>query len=131
MTAQQDTTTLYRPTGESELALIRASGYRAFPPRLAWQPIFYPVLFEDYARQIARDWNAREGRRGYVTRFAVQRTYLEHFAVHQVGSSQHQEYWIPATELPVFNQHIVGLIEVIAAYPSSPDDPGGAADMPT
>src|SRR5262249_42131156 len=128
---QQDTTTLYRPTGESELALIRASGYRAFPPRLAWQPIFYPVLFEDYARQIARDWNAREGRRGYVTRFAVQRTYLEHFAMHPVGSSQHHEFWIPATELPVFNQHIVGLIEVIAAYPSSPDDPGGAADMPT
>src|SRR5215470_13501839 len=120
MTAQQDMTTLFRPTGENELALIRASGYRAFPPRLDWQPIFYPVLFEDYARQIARDWNARDGKRGYVTRFAIQSAYLKHFEVHQVGSSLHQEYWIPAMELPAFNQHIVGLIEVLAEYTSSP-----------
>ena len=31
---------LYRPVGEQELALIRESGYTAFPPRLPEQPIF-------------------------------------------------------------------------------------------
>lgn len=30
---------------------------REFPPRLPDQPIFYPVLTEAYAVQIARDWN--------------------------------------------------------------------------
>jgi hypothetical protein len=50
-----ETTILYRPTGEHELALIAESDYSAFPPRLSWQPIFYPVLFEEYAAQIARD----------------------------------------------------------------------------
>jgi hypothetical protein len=35
--------------------LIRASGFRRFPPRLLEQPIFYPVLTEEYATQIARD----------------------------------------------------------------------------
>ncbi len=49
------TGTLYRPTGEKEFALIRASGWREFPLRLPEQPIFYPVLNEEYAAQIARD----------------------------------------------------------------------------
>ena len=40
--------TLYRPVGQRELNLIAASGYRAFPPRLPEQPIFYPVLNEEY-----------------------------------------------------------------------------------
>ena len=43
-----DTVTLYRPVGQKELDLIAAVGFAAFPPRLSWQPIFYPVLTEDY-----------------------------------------------------------------------------------
>jgi hypothetical protein len=67
-----ETTTLYRPVGQEELNLIRSSGYREFPPRLPRQPIFYPVLNEEYATQIARDWNTKSGsRRGFVTRFQV------------------------------------------------------------
>ena len=72
-------TTLYRPTGERELALIRDSGWRAFPPRLPEQPIFYPVLNEEYATQIARGWNTRDGGTGYVLRFQVESDYLEQF----------------------------------------------------
>lgn len=49
------TTALYRPVGTKELALIRESGHAAFPPRLPEQLIFYPVLSEGYATQIARD----------------------------------------------------------------------------
>jgi len=119
-TEQPQTTVLYRPTGDNELALIRQLNFRAFPQRLYWQPIFYPVLFEEYARQIARDWNARDGKRGYVTRFAVETAYLAQFEIHQVGSSLHQEYWIPAEELETFNRHIVGPIGVIAEYESAP-----------
>ena len=52
--------TLWRPVGPAELELIRASRMRAFPPRLPEQPIFYPVLSEDYAIKIARDWLSRE-----------------------------------------------------------------------
>ena len=33
-----------------------------------------------------------------------------------VGSSQHQEYWIPAEDLDNFNTHIVEEIEVIAEF---------------
>ena len=64
-----ETTILYRPVGPKELALIAASGYHQFPPRLPEQPIFYPVLNEEYARQIAREWNVSASGGGYVTRF--------------------------------------------------------------
>lgn len=112
------TITLYRPVGSEELALIHASGDKAFPPRLPEQPIFYPVLNEEYATQIARDWNARHNhdRRGYVTRFAVRADYLAHYEVHTVGGSVHQEYWIPAEDLAEFNRNIVGEIETIAEF---------------
>jgi hypothetical protein len=114
--SEPETVTLYRPVGERELALIHESGYRAFPPRLPEQPIFYPVLFEEYAAQIARDWNARGGKHGYVTRFAVRADFLARYEVHIVGSALHQEYWIPAEELPAFNASTVGQIEVIAEF---------------
>jgi hypothetical protein len=119
MNRTQETTTLYRPTGERELALILACGNTAFPPRLSWQPIFYPVLFEEYAIQIARDWNARDGKRGYVTRFAVRTAFLARYQIHQVGSVVHQEYWIPAEDLEEFNRNLIGPIEVIAEFTST------------
>jgi len=112
-----ETTTLYRPVGQQELDLIRSSGHREFPPRLPHQPIFYPVLNEEYATQIARDWNTKSGsRRGFVTRFQVRTEFLRRYEINTVGSSIHQEYWIPAEELPEFNRNIVGVIEVIAEY---------------
>lgn len=110
---------LYRPVGQAELDLIAASGFTAFPPRLGHQPIFYPVLTEEYAEQIARDWDTKDpasGFVGYVTRFYVGKSYLARFEVHQVGDRQHLEYWIPAEELDDFNRHIIGEIEVIREF---------------
>ncbi len=111
-----ETTTLYRPVGSKELALIAASGFREFPPRLPEQPIFYPVLNEEYARQIARDWNVAASGAGYVTRFTVRKEFLARYGEQQVGASVHRELWIPAEELAELNRNIVGLIEVIAEY---------------
>lgn len=113
-----ETVTLYRPVGQKELDLIRESGDREFPPRLPEQPIFYPVLNEEYATKIARDWNAKynDPKRGYVTRFSVRADYLQQYEIKVVGGAVHQEYWIPAEGLPEFNRNIVGLIEVIAEF---------------
>jgi hypothetical protein len=114
------TVTLFRPVGSKELDLIRRSGFREFPPRLPEQPIFYPVLNEEYAAQIARDWNVRHSRhgRGFVTRFRVRASFLRGYEVQTVGGSTHKEYWIPAEDLPKFNCNIVGLVEVIAEFPA-------------
>jgi hypothetical protein len=112
------TTILFRPVGQKELDLIQASGFTAFPPRLPEQPIFYPVLNEEYARQIARDWNAKHNseRIGYVTRFQVNSQYLKRYEIKTVGAFIHQEYWIPAEDLAEFNRNIIGKIEVIAEF---------------
>jgi hypothetical protein len=109
------TVTLFRPTGEKELAQIRDSGWKCFPPRLPDQPIFYPVLNEEYATQIARDWNTRDGT-GYVLRFEVDADFLAGYAVRTVGSRVHEEYWIPAEDLAEFNRHLAGPIEVVSTF---------------
>ncbi|MEW4567712.1 hypothetical protein AB1L88_07575 [Tautonia sp. JC769] len=111
-----DTTTLYRPVGPAELALIEAAGWRAFPPRLPEQPIFYPVLNEDYARQIAERWNVRDNGAGFVLRFEVDAGFLARYPARVVGGRLHEELWIPAEDLEEFNRHLVGPIEVIAAF---------------
>lgn len=108
--------TLFRPVGEAELALIRESGWKRFPPRLPEQPIFYPVLEEEYAIQIARDWNARDEGVGYVLRFAVQGEYISQYDVQTVGARVHREYWIPAEDLEEFNRKIVGEIALIHTF---------------
>jgi len=108
---------LYRPVGLQELALIYDSGMKVFPARLPQQPIFYPVLQLEYARQTASDWNAQHGElAGYVTQFKVEDQYIGRFEEHAVGGSQHQELWIPAEELEEFNRHIMGHIKVLEAY---------------
>jgi len=110
------TTTLFRPVGPEELKLIAAGGFREFPPRLPAQPIFYPVLNEEYARQIARDWNVKASGAGYVTRFEVATAFLDTYPEQTVGGSVHRELWIPAEDLAEMNRHIVGQIEVIAEF---------------
>ena len=110
------TITLFRPVGPAELELIAAAQWRRFPPRLPEQPIFYPVMNVEYARQIARDWNVRESGAGFVTRFEVDAEFVSRYEVQTVGAAAHKELWVPAEELPRFNDHIVGLIEIVEAY---------------
>ncbi|MFE0459127.1 hypothetical protein ACFW1A_07665 [Kitasatospora sp. NPDC058965] len=116
MTSQSPTTTLWRPTGPTELALVRELDWRGWPPRLPEQPIFYPVLNEDYAIRIARDWNVKHSGVGYVTRFEVDSAFLRRYPVQQVGGRTILELWVPAEELDEFNAHIVGPIEVVHEF---------------
>ncbi|RTE95133.1 ADP-ribosylation/crystallin J1 [Bradyrhizobium sp. LVM 105] len=117
MPSTEDTLILRRPVGPKELQLIEQSGMRAFPPRLPDQPIFYPVLTEDYAIKIARDWNVPASGAGFVTRFAIARNFIEKYDVQEAGGRSHLEYWIPAEDLDAFNAAIVGLIEVVRRFP--------------
>lgn len=111
-----DTVTLWRPVGPAELALIVESGMLSFPPRLPDQPIFYPVLSEDYAIRIARDWNVPQSGAGFVLRFEVCREFLDQYDVQEAGGRALQEYWIPAEQLEAFNAAIVGPIVVVKEF---------------
>jgi len=90
---------------------------KSFPPRLPEQPILYPVLTENYATQIARDWNARaEPFAGYVTQFAVADSYAVQFERRIVGGREHEELWVPREQLEEFNANILGPIVALSAY---------------
>lgn len=113
------TVELFRPVGQAELDLIRESGWSRFPPRLPIQPIFYPVLNERYAIEIASRWNTKDeasGFVGYVTRFRVANSVVQRYPVQLVGAAYHQELWVPAEDLDEFNEAIVGPIEVIGEF---------------
>lgn len=112
-------TRLYRPVGFKELSLIEESGMKAFPPRLDWQPIFYPVLNEEYACEIAEKWNtddASSGYAGFVTAFEILTSYFEQYEVKNVGSKYHNELWVPAERLEEFNGQIQGMIRITKAF---------------
>ena len=114
-----EVTMLFRPVGQKELDLISMSGSKSVPPRLEAQPIFYPVLNEEYATFIARKWNTTDAASdfiGYVLRFAVRTDYLAGFEVQKVGSATALEYWISADQLIQFNENIVGAIEVVSIH---------------
>ena len=112
-----ETVTLWRPTGPKELKLVEESGWKAWPPRLPEQPIFYPVTTEEYAAKIARDWNVPASGSGYVTRFDVRKDYLDQYEAQLAGGRDHEEYWIPAEDIDAFNAAIVGTIEVVRTFP--------------
>jgi hypothetical protein len=114
-----NTITLYRPVGQTELELIQESGYKKFPPRLHWQPIFYPVLNQAYAAQIALEWNTKDpfsGYAGHVTAFDLPEAYIKQFPVQNVGGAIHNELWIPAAELETFNSQIIGVIRTVQSF---------------
>ena len=90
---------------------------RAFPPRLPDQPTF-PVLTEDYAIKIARDWNVPTSGSGFVTRFEIERTFIDRYDVPEAGGRSHLEYWIPAEDVDAFNETIIGPIEIVHSFPS-------------
>ena len=76
---------------------------------------------DEYAVQIARDWNAGAGQTGFVTAFDIDATHLESYDRQVVGDGRvHIEYWIPAEDLDKFNSSINGTIKVLRAFRVNP-----------
>lgn len=113
------TITLYRPVGQKEWDLIIEADYKRFPPRLYWQPIFYPVTNQPYAEQIASEWNTNDEAGnyvGHVLAFDIIESYVQQFPVQNVGGEIHNELWVPAEQLDDFNNHIIGDIRLIKTF---------------
>lgn len=105
---------LFRPVNQAELDLIIKDKWTKFPPRLQGQPIFYPVLNENYAEQITKEWNVPTYGVGHVLKFEVQDTFINKYRVQKVGLDHHLEYWIPSEDLEDMNNNIIGSIELIS-----------------
>lgn len=117
--APTETVTLFRPVGLHEWRLIEEAACRAFPPRLPEQPIFYPVLNQSYAAQIANEWNTTDVNSGFVgivTAFDVRAEVVAQYDVQKVGGKEHLELWVPAEQLQAFNEAIVGRIRRVEVF---------------
>ena len=75
------------------------------------------MLIEEYAVKIARDWNVPASGSGFVTRFQIRRSFIDRYDLNEAGGRCHLEYWIPSGDLNLFNEAIVGLIEVVCSFP--------------
>lgn len=114
-----ETKTLFRPIGEKELILIIENNFKGFPPRLEWQPIFYPVLNEQYAIDIASQWNTNDefgNYLGFVTKFDVLESEFLKYKIENVGGKHHNELWVPSENLASFNDAIIGEIEITKVF---------------
>lgn len=111
---------LWRPVGLFELERIAAASWRAFPPRLPGQPIFYPVLTLRYAQDIARDWNTQDaasGWCGFVTEMAIEESFVARYPEQVVGARDvARELWVPAEDLGAFNARLQGAIRVLECF---------------
>lgn len=111
--------TLFRPVGLAEMKLILDLNLKGFPPRLPEQPIFYPVLNQTYADQIALEWNTKDkfsGNVGFVTEFIVASPFIDRFEEQIVGSRNHNELWIPAEDIDELNHNIEGQIKLVNVF---------------
>lgn len=107
---------LFRPVNQAELDLIIQSNWTKFPPRLVGQPIFYPVLNQQYAVEISKEWNVPSYGVGHVLAFEVNDDYLKNYDIQKAGLDYHLEYWIPSEDLELFNQNIIGKIELVNTF---------------
>ena len=107
-----DTITRYRPTAKLELDLVATSGCKQWPPRLPGQPIFHLLTSEQYAIELAQ-WNVTDFGAGYVSKFEVNKKFMDSYPIKCVGAKHHNERCLPAEDL---NNNIVGSIEVIGEY---------------
>lgn len=103
--------TLFRPVGEVEYRQIVASGNRCFPPRGEQQPIFHLILQQSFAEEIAQAWQEHEI--CHIVCCYVDDAYISAFPVQTVGDKHRRELWLPADELPIFNDHILGEITLV------------------
>lgn len=51
-----------------------------------------------------------------MTRFKVNKSFVDRFQIECVGAEYHTEWWIPAEDLNELNDNIAGLIEVIGEF---------------
>lgn len=101
---------LYKPAAAQEIGLIRKSGWREFPPDFPGR-IFY--LYEDRVKEITLYLDLKAaGSRTYV-RFKIDANYLESDPRRLASGAVYDELLVPDSHLQEFNQHIVGLIEVV------------------
>ena len=109
---------LYRPLSAEEYRAVEEKGFTGFPPRSEEQPLFTALLSEEGATQIARHMRISKTAENliYVVSFLVDDAYIRQFPVQHANERNRRALWIPADEVDILNQHLIGKIRLIASY---------------
>lgn len=115
---------LYRPLCADEYYEIEARKFEGFPPRNSEQPLFTALLSLEGASQIAKHMKIAKQSEPtvYVVSFLVDDAYIRQFPVQHVEDRNRRALWIPADEMDILNQHLIGGIRVLASYEVNRDD---------
>ncbi len=109
---RKNTTTLYRVIDAGELTALQALHFRKFPPFEG--PAFYPVLDKRFALEALAQKEAAPAGSCYLATFCICAAYVRSFEVQTLSGEVYEELWVPAEELPFFNEKIVGKIRLVA-----------------
>lgn len=109
---------LYRPMNAEEYQELEARSFHGFPPRPSGQPLFTALFSEEGASQIARHMRIAKQADNtvYVVSFLVDDAYIRQFPVQHAHERNRRALWIPADEVDILNQHLIGDIRVLASY---------------
>lgn len=115
---------LYRPLCADEYHEIEALKFQGFPPRSGEQPLFTALLSQEGASQIAKHMKVAKQTEPtvYVVSFLVDDAYIRQFPVQHTEDRNRRALWIPADEMDILNQHLIGGIRVLASYEVNRDD---------
>ncbi len=109
---------LYRPLCAEEYREVESLSFQGFPPRAGDQPLFTALLSQEGASQIARRMRVAKQTDPtvYVVSFLVDDAYIRQFPVQHNEDRERRALWIPADEIDILNQHLIGGIRVLASY---------------
>ena len=109
---------LYRPILPDEYEQIESRRFEAFPPRPHQQPLFTALLSEIGAVEIARHMRVDTAEEPIVrvVRFHVEDSYIRQFPVQNADSPERSALWLPAEEIDILNQHLIGKIDTLDAF---------------
>ncbi|MBR3268523.1 MAG: hypothetical protein IKI58_07335 [Oscillospiraceae bacterium] len=109
---------LYRPLCAEEFHEVESLRFQGFPPRSDDQPLFTALLSQEGASQIARRMRIAKQTEPtvYVVSFLVDDAYIRQFPIQHNEDRERRALWIPAEEIDILNQHLIGGIRVLASY---------------
>lgn len=108
--------TLYKSLSPVELAGVINNGWQSFAPLPIEQTIFAPKINLEHAQMLARQLEACLHTVGYVVCFTIEADFLQRFQCQTIAYEEQREYRIPAEELALFNQHLIGRIQPLTAF---------------
>lgn len=109
---------LYRPLSAEEYSQIAERQFTGFPPCRDGQQLFTLLLSQQGAEAIARRMRIAKQSEPvvYVVSVNAEDAFIRQYPVQHKEDPDRRAVWIPADEVDILNQHLVGKIRLIEQF---------------